>query len=126
MLNTHPHTWSQVLASVEIRAPAVPVLSNVTAAPFPSEPAAIRELLGRQLVEPVRYEAAGLDSGCFLGPIFPCWHLVNKVECCCVGVLLRGRCEFQPVYVFRCAARLPACRACQVRISQGFAVTAAC
>jgi [acyl-carrier-protein] S-malonyltransferase len=42
----------QVLDSVDIRAPRVPVLSNVTASPFPSDPAAIRELLGRQLVEP--------------------------------------------------------------------------
>lgn len=48
----------EVLASVDIRAPRVPVLSNVTAAPFPADPAAIRELLGRQLVEPVRWEAS--------------------------------------------------------------------
>jgi [acyl-carrier-protein] S-malonyltransferase len=46
-----------VLDSVEVRAPRLPVLSNVTAEPFPSDPAAIRELLGRQLVEPVRWEA---------------------------------------------------------------------
>jgi [acyl-carrier-protein] S-malonyltransferase len=32
------------------------VITNVTAAPFPSDPAAIRTLLGRQLVEPVRWE----------------------------------------------------------------------
>ncbi|WIA44196.1 hypothetical protein OEZ86_010517 [Tetradesmus obliquus] len=67
------HTWlmaparaalMEVLDSVEIRAPRVPVLSNVTAQPFPSDPAAIRELLGRQLVEPVRWEGtlAGLLS----------------------------------------------------------------
>jgi [acyl-carrier-protein] S-malonyltransferase len=41
---------------VDIQAPRVPVLSNVNATPFPSDPAAIRELLGRQLVEPVRWE----------------------------------------------------------------------
>ncbi|WIA23708.1 hypothetical protein OEZ85_000395 [Tetradesmus obliquus] len=54
----------EVLDSVDIRAPRVPVLSNVTATPFPSDPAAIRELLGRQLVEPVRWEGtiAGLLS----------------------------------------------------------------
>jgi malonyl CoA-acyl carrier protein transacylase len=46
----------QVLDSVDIRSPRVAVLSNVTASPFPSDPAAIRELLGRQLVEPVRWE----------------------------------------------------------------------
>lgn len=33
------------------------MLSNVTAQPFPPDPAAIRELLGRQLVEPVQWEA---------------------------------------------------------------------
>lgn len=49
----------QVLASVEVRAPRVAVLSNVTAAPFPSDPEGIRELLGRQLVEPVRCVACG-------------------------------------------------------------------
>jgi hypothetical protein len=46
----------QVLDSVNIRAPRVPVLSNVIASPFPSNPAAIREprvVLGRQLVEHV-------------------------------------------------------------------------
>jgi malonyl CoA-acyl carrier protein transacylase len=42
---------------VEVRAPRVPVYSNVTAKPFPSDPAAIRALLGRQLCEPVKWEA---------------------------------------------------------------------
>lgn len=45
-----------MLESVEITAPQFPVLSNVTATPFPSDPTAIRDLLGRQLVEPVRWE----------------------------------------------------------------------
>jgi hypothetical protein len=45
----------QVLASVDVHTPRVPVLSNVTATPFPPDPQAIRELLGRQLVEPVRW-----------------------------------------------------------------------
>lgn len=48
----------QALASVEIRAPRVPVYSNVTAAPFPSDPEQIRELLARQLVEPVQVRGA--------------------------------------------------------------------
>lgn len=46
----------QVLESASISAPRVPVISNVTAGPFPSDPSAIRDLLGRQLVEPVRWE----------------------------------------------------------------------
>jgi [acyl-carrier-protein] S-malonyltransferase len=46
------------LEAVAIHAPRVPVWSNVTGAPFPSDPDAIRALLCRQLVEPVRWEAA--------------------------------------------------------------------
>jgi [acyl-carrier-protein] S-malonyltransferase len=45
------------LASVKITAPRVPVWSNVTASPFPSDPDAIRQLLARQLVDPVQWEA---------------------------------------------------------------------
>lgn len=49
----------RALASVELRPPRVPVISNVTAAPFPSDdPDALRELLCRQLVEPVRWEGS--------------------------------------------------------------------
>eukprot|EP00198_Chlamydomonas_reinhardtii_P012419 XP_001701756.1 predicted protein [Chlamydomonas reinhardtii] len=47
----------QALDAVQLRPPRLPVLSNVTAQPFPPDPAAIRELLGRQLVEPVQWEA---------------------------------------------------------------------
>ncbi|GIW73461.1 MAG: malonyl CoA-acyl carrier protein transacylase [Planctomycetota bacterium] len=44
------------LERVEIRPPAVPVLSNVTGAPHPAdEPGAIRELLARQVAAPVRW-----------------------------------------------------------------------
>jgi hypothetical protein len=45
------------LASADVRAPRVPVWSNVTGAPFPADPSQIRALLARQLVEPVRWEA---------------------------------------------------------------------
>jgi [acyl-carrier-protein] S-malonyltransferase len=45
------------LSSVPVAAPRLPVISNVTARPFPSDPDAIRKLLGRQLVEPVQWEA---------------------------------------------------------------------
>ncbi len=41
-----------------LRPPRLPVLSNVTAQPFPGEPEAIAALLGRQLVEPVQWEAS--------------------------------------------------------------------
>lgn len=36
----------------------MPVYSNVSAQPFPSDPAAMRALLGRQLCEPVMWEAS--------------------------------------------------------------------
>ena len=45
------------LARARVAAPRVPVISNVTGAPFPSDPDAIRALLARQLVEPVQWEA---------------------------------------------------------------------
>ncbi|GBF91835.1 hypothetical protein Rsub_04940 [Raphidocelis subcapitata] len=53
------------LASVKIAPPRVPVWSNVTAAPFPADPDSIRQLLARQLVEPVQWEAtlAALAAG---------------------------------------------------------------
>jgi [acyl-carrier-protein] S-malonyltransferase len=53
------------LEGVELRAPAFPVISNVTASPV-SEPAESRELLVRQLTSPVRWVAscrAMLDGG---------------------------------------------------------------
>jgi [acyl-carrier-protein] S-malonyltransferase len=44
------------LASVELKAPRIPVLSNVDATPH-SDPGEIRELLVEQVVSPVRWEA---------------------------------------------------------------------
>lgn len=48
---------AQVLESVIVNAPRVTVYSNVTAEPFPSDPAEIRRLLAQQLVTPVQWEA---------------------------------------------------------------------
>merc|ERR1711920_196370 len=45
-----------VIATVTIKAPRIPVYSNVLAKPFPSDPAKIGELLCRQLCEPVQWE----------------------------------------------------------------------
>lgn len=47
---------ADALAAVDLRAPVIPVCSSVDAS-WPSEPAAWRELLVAQLVEPVRWEA---------------------------------------------------------------------
>nr|WP_326647988.1 SDR family NAD(P)-dependent oxidoreductase [Streptomyces sp. NBC_01750] len=43
------------LAGTALSAPVVPVWSNTTARPYPADPAALRELLARQLAEPVRF-----------------------------------------------------------------------
>ena len=49
---------AQVLDEVTVSAPCLPVLSNVTAQPFPADGQAVRELLARQLVEPVQVSAS--------------------------------------------------------------------
>jgi [acyl-carrier-protein] S-malonyltransferase len=54
----HPRTARpSVVQPLDHTAP-VTLDSNVTGAPFPSDPDAIRALLCRQLVKPVRWEAA--------------------------------------------------------------------
>lgn len=45
-----------VLAEVTIKAPRIPVYSNVTSKPFPTDPKEMAELLCRQLCEPVQWE----------------------------------------------------------------------
>lgn len=42
-------------AGFAFQAPRIPVFSNATAAPFPSDPAEIKALMTRQLVSPVRW-----------------------------------------------------------------------
>lgn len=46
----------KALEAIEIHPPRLPVISNVTGKPFPSDPDEIRSLLARQLVEPVLWE----------------------------------------------------------------------
>ena len=48
----------QALSEVTLRAPRIPVYSNVTAAPFPYDAAGIASLLARQLTESVMWEAS--------------------------------------------------------------------
>ncbi|NUK00140.1 acyltransferase domain-containing protein, partial [Streptomyces lunaelactis] len=43
------------LAGAAVAQPVVPVWSNTTARPYPAYPAAVRELLARQLAEPVKF-----------------------------------------------------------------------
>ncbi len=60
------HALTEALATAPVAAPRCPVWANVTAAPYPSEPDAIRELLAMQVASPVRFDelVSGLiDSG---------------------------------------------------------------
>ena len=45
----------EFLASVPLAAPSIPVFANTSAAPYPSEPEAMRDLLAHQLAKPVRF-----------------------------------------------------------------------
>jgi NADP-dependent 3-hydroxy acid dehydrogenase YdfG len=47
--------FADVLATRDVRRPALPVFANRTAAPYPDDPAAIRAELVAQLVSPVRF-----------------------------------------------------------------------
>ncbi len=65
---------AEALASVEIKAPEIPVYSNVDAETH-SEPADLKDILVRQVVSPVRWEdsiramlAAGIDEFYEIGP----------------------------------------------------------
>ncbi|MEU7554993.1 beta-ketoacyl synthase N-terminal-like domain-containing protein [Streptomyces sp. NPDC044571] len=79
----HTPMWEPYLGQVRtafeqlpLRAGSVPVWSATTLAPFPAEPEAVRELVVRHLLEPVRfreltlrlYEDAGVRSFVALGP----------------------------------------------------------
>ena len=45
----------EFLAGVSMAAPTIPVFANTSAAPYPSEPEAMRDLLAHQLAKPVRF-----------------------------------------------------------------------
>jgi acyl transferase domain-containing protein len=45
----------EFLASLSLAAPSIPVFANTSAAPYPSEPEAMRDLLAHQLAKPVRF-----------------------------------------------------------------------
>lgn len=57
LMSSASDALATVLATVTFQTPRIPVYSNVTAQPFPDDPAAIPPLLQRQLCEPVKWEA---------------------------------------------------------------------
>ena len=77
----------QVLGSVTVCEPRMPVYSNVTGAPFAGA-AAIPAMLARQLVEPVRWEAtitglirgAGKEQLFELGPGAQIKAMVKRID----------------------------------------------
>jgi acyl transferase domain-containing protein/phosphopantetheinyl transferase/acyl carrier protein len=57
----------RVFDRLDVRPPGVPVIGNVDARPYPSDPDAIRDLLARQVASPVEWAAsleALYDAGC--------------------------------------------------------------
>jgi [acyl-carrier-protein] S-malonyltransferase len=78
--------FRRALEKVTLRAPAFPVISNVTAQPA-QDPAKIRELLVRQIVSPVKWEAsmraalaAGADRFIELPPARVLTGLLRRIE----------------------------------------------
>ena len=79
--------YVQVLSKVTFKEPRIPIYSNVLAQPFPSA-AEIPALLGRQLVEPVKWEhtlkalvlAAGKTELYELGPGAQIKAMVKRID----------------------------------------------
>jgi acyl transferase domain-containing protein len=78
--------FARVLAGVELGEPQLAVWSNTTAAPYPTEPDAIKARLAEHLVNPVRWTeevCAMYDAGARIfieaGPGNVLTHLVQKI-----------------------------------------------
>ena len=76
----------EIAVEVRFREPRIPVLSNVTAQPFPGA-AAVPEMLARQLVQPVRWQdtlaalqAAGKGELFELGPGAQLKAMVKRMD----------------------------------------------
>ena len=77
---------AQALANLSLRPPRIPVWSNVDARPH-TDPAEIRQLLIRQVLQPVRWEqtmrnllADGFDPFCEIGPGRVLAGLLKRVQ----------------------------------------------
>jgi [acyl-carrier-protein] S-malonyltransferase len=56
LLESAARAFEDHLARVELRAPSVPVMDNVTGEALPSDPSALRKTLARHLAAPVQWE----------------------------------------------------------------------
>jgi len=81
---------SKALATVKLNKPRIPVYSNVTAKAFPEDEGQIKELLMRQLVEPVQWESLvkslitnGKTSLHELGPGQQIKAMVKRIDQAC-------------------------------------------
>ena len=77
--------FERFLDDIELKTPAIDVYSNAEAAPYPGDPAAIRQRLGEQIARPVRFvdqtEAMverGVDTFIEVGPGSVLTSLVGK------------------------------------------------
>ncbi len=50
--------FESFLETVEFKAPGIPVISNVTGKPYPDDPRAMKQLLGKQMTHPVQFISA--------------------------------------------------------------------
>ena len=79
--------FADALTRVALRSPKLPVISNVTARPYPADPAAIRELLLKQMTSPVKWSetisyllAQGVEDFLEIGPGNVLTNLVTSIR----------------------------------------------
>lgn len=75
LLESAGRALAERLQDVRLRAPSFPVVANVSARPMPAEPAEMKDILARQVFQPVRFEesltwmlAQGIDTFIEIGP----------------------------------------------------------
>lgn len=93
----------RVLAAIELRAPAFPVISNVTARPI-EDPEQVRELLVRQIVSPVRWEPSmryliqsGMTHAVEFPPARVLTALLRRIDPAIKGMALGEPSDFEGV-----------------------------
>lgn len=92
--------FARDLAQAEVHAPALPLYSNVTAAPYAE---AADTLLARQIISPVRWEALvsrmicnSIDTFVEIGPGQTLTHMINRIDPAVRAVPLKDYLEELP------------------------------